>query len=71
MSISAKCSICGNEKEYILNEEESQTLIGYWIFGREMGSLQDLFPDIPAWIRSGAIDQYSDGFCICPECCGL
>ena len=66
----AKCSCCGNEGIYEMNEEEYKTFQRYKVYGRQMGYIQDLFPNVPAWIRSGAIDQYSDGFCICPECSG-
>ena len=67
-SIIAKCSCCGYEERYELSDEESIMLHKYRIFGRQMGMIQDLFPNIPAWIRSGAIDKYSNGFCICPHC---
>ena len=67
--LTAKCAYCGYEEEYILTEEEDETLLMYEIFGRQLGKLQELFPNIPAWIRSGAIDKYSNGFCICPACC--
>ena len=67
-TITAKCSCCGYEEKYDLSEEESITLIKYRLFGRQLGYIQDLFPNVPAWIRSGAIDKYSDGFCICPRC---
>lgn len=66
--ISATCSICNRTEEYQLNEEETATLKNYRIYGRQIGYIQELFPNIPAWIRSGAIDQYSGGFCICPNC---
>ena len=66
--IIAKCSNCGYEEKYILSEEESVTLTQYKQYGRKLGNIQDLFPHIPAWIRSGAIDKYSNGFCICPHC---
>lgn len=68
MIIKATCSCCGETTEFELNEKETETLKKYWCYGRQMGMLQDLFPRVPAWIRSGAIDQYSGGFCICPEC---
>ena len=42
--------------------------LNYQMNGRQLGFIQDLFPRVPVWIRSGAIDKYSDGFCICPEC---
>lgn len=64
----AKCSICGKEGIYEMNEEEYSTLQRYQAYGRQMGYIQELFSNVPAWIRSGAIDQFSDGFCICPEC---
>lgn len=70
MKIYATCSCCGRTESYELNKEQESTLMEYEVKGRSMGYLQDLFPDIPAWIRSGAIDQYSGGFCICPDCCG-
>lgn len=68
MTIIAKCSCCGQKKEYELTDLEEFNLEGYLIFGRDYGRLQDLFPNIPAWIRSGAIDKTSGGFCVCPEC---
>ena len=70
MKIIAKCSLCGYEEEYELSEKEEEMLYLYQIFGRDLGYLQDLFPDVHNWIRSGEIDQYSDGFCICPKCRG-
>ena len=51
-------------------KEEYYAFWSYQIFGRDMGPIQELFPNVPAWIRSGAIDQYSNGFCICPACSG-
>ena len=71
VELKATCSCCGKEESFTLNETETITLMEYEIFGREMGKIQDLFPRVPAWIRSGAIDQYSNGFCMCPECCGM
>ena len=69
MTITAKCSCCGREEDYELSAKEEYFLRGYQMFGREFGmTLQEMFPDIPAWIRSGAIDQTANGFCICPEC---
>lgn len=67
-TIEATCSICGKTEEFPITEEEQDTLCDYAFLGRSMGYLQDLFPRIPAWIRSGAIDQFSGGFCICPKC---
>ena len=67
--IYAKCFVCGKEESYELSKEEYVTLQRYRYYGRQMGYIQDLFPDVPQWIRSGAIDLYSDGFCICPDCC--
>lgn len=70
MKIKAKCTICGHVGAYEMSKTETDTYYKYQCFGRQLGYLQDLFPNVPAWIRSGAIDQYSGGFCICPECCG-
>lgn len=68
-TIKAKCAYCGYEEEYVLSADEYKMLRRYEHYGRKLGYIQDLFPRIPAWIRSGAIDKYSDGFCICPDCC--
>lgn len=68
--IYAQCSICGYGEQYKLDEEEMDNLVMYYSKGRQAGYLQDLFPKVPAWIRAGAIDQYSNGFCICPKCSG-
>ena len=70
MIITARCSCCGKTEKCELTDLEEFNFDGYRIFGREYGKLQDLFPNIPAWIRAGAIDKYSGGFCICPECGG-
>ncbi len=69
-TIKAKCSCCGYEEQYELSKEESKMLYQYQRYGRQIGKIQDLFPRIPAWIRSGAIDKYSNGFCICIKCTG-
>ena len=68
MTITAKCSCCGRSEDYRLTDYEAESLKRYQIYGRGMGKIQEVFPNIPAWIRSGAIDKYSGGFCICPEC---
>ena len=70
MKITAKCSCCGRTEEYELTETEATMLAQYRVMGRSLGILQNLFPNVPAWIRAGAIDQTSGGFCICPECGG-
>jgi len=67
-SITATCSCCGMSETYNLSELEEYNLAGYQIFGRNFGLLQNLFPNVPAWIRACAIDQTGDGFCICPKC---
>lgn len=66
--LEAECSICGNVGFYLMDENEKETYDNYQIRGREMGLLQNVFPKIPAWIRSGCIDKYGGGFCICPKC---
>lgn len=70
MILTAVCSCCGHTEQFELNEKETETFYEYSLRGRQMGMLQDLFPRVPAWIRSCCIDQYSNGFCICPECSG-
>ncbi len=64
----AICSCCGKAGVYEMNEEEYMTFLQYQIYGHQLGYIQDVFPNVPAWIRSGAIDQFSGGFCICPDC---
>ena len=66
--ITATCSCCGRDEEYSMSNEEYKNLEKYFAYGRSAGKLQDLFPKVPAWIRSGAIDTTADGFCICPNC---
>lgn len=62
------CSYCGKIASYLMSPQERKTYGEYYWKGREMGMLQDLFPRVPAWIRSGAIDKYANGFCVCPKC---
>lgn len=69
-TITATCSCCGRSEDYEMTGNEAVNLAAYQIAGRALGRLQDLFPNVPAWIRSGAIDEYSGGFCICPDCGG-
>lgn len=66
--LEAECSICGGKGSYLMDATEKETYDQYAIRGREMGLIQNVFPKIPAWIRSGCIDKYSGGFCICPNC---
>ena len=66
--LEAKCSCCGHEEEYSLSDDEYKNLCLYYEKGRNAGKLQELFPNVPAWIRSGAIDKRTGGFCICPKC---
>lgn len=68
MNIKAKCALCGHEETFTLTQEEENTFLLYEECGRELGKIQDLFPRIPAWVRSGAIDKSANGFCICPNC---
>ena len=73
MTIEATCSLCGYKEQYELDEGESNALVDYWCYSSfsNRKPIQDLFPKVPAWIRSGAIDKYSGGFCICPKCCEM
>lgn len=63
-----ECSLCGTEYAFMLTKTDTAKLRRYDYEGRSMGYLQDIFPKVPAWVRSGAIDKYSNGFCICPNC---
>ena len=63
-----ECSKCNKKAAYEMSEEETKTYMLYQIKGRSMGTLTDLFPNIPAWILSGAIDPLANGKCICPKC---
>ena len=55
-TITAKCAHCGKEATYDLDDDEFIMFQLYQCFGRQLGSIQDLFPKVPPWIRSGAID---------------
>lgn len=68
MQITARCACCGHEENYTLSDTEAKTLERYRTEGRSMGMIQNLFPNVPPWIRSGAIDKTTGGFCICPDC---
>lgn len=66
--LECKCSICGSKGSYLMGEPEKVAYDTYQLLGRQLGCIQNLFPLVPAWIRSGAIDKYGGGFCICPKC---
>ena len=68
-TLEACCASCGRIEKYECDVDETSMLLAYQVFGRGMGTLQEVFPKIPAWIRAGAIDEASNGFCICPACC--
>ena len=70
MKLTVTCSICKKVGTYETSKEENVNLKKYWSYGNKARYLQELFPNIPAWIRSGMIDTRSNGFCICPECSG-
>ena len=71
VTLECSCSICGRTALCILDETEKENLKLRIEKNRDAGFLQDLFPNIPNWIRSGAIDEYSNGFCICEKCTGM
>jgi hypothetical protein len=68
ITLVAECACCGKEKKLKLTKKESELYMEYLIRGSSMGMIQDLFPRVPAWIRSCCIDQRSNSFGICPEC---
>lgn len=68
IALVATCSCCGYTDIYELNDEENKAIDEYFSTANRK-PIQDLFPKVPAWIRSGAIDKFSGGFCICPNCC--
>ena len=70
MELRARCGICGDVGKYELSEKEYIDVVNYEE-GNLKGYLQDLFPNIPNWIRAGAIDVRGGGFCICPKCSGF
>ena len=43
-----KCSCCGRKGIYEMNEEEYKTFQRYQVYGRQMGYIQELFPNVPA-----------------------
>lgn len=63
-----RCSVCGREGTHKMSDAECRTYMAYKLKGHAMGHIGDLFPDIPLWIASGAIDPVSDGTAVCPEC---
>jgi len=60
--IKAICSCCGYAEIYPLTNAEADKLDHH----RELGMIQDILPEVPAWIRSYA----TCGFGICPVCSG-
>lgn len=65
MLIKCVCSCCSEVGTYELNEKETANFLRYQNDRAKAGMIQDLLPDVPAWIRSGV----TTGFCICPKCC--
>lgn len=66
--LTCACSKCGKQTVYEMSEDETKKYMEYQIKGRAMGSLRDIFPNIPTWILSGAIEPLANGRCICPSC---
>lgn len=64
MTISTQCTCCKTIGKYELNAKETENFLRYQQYGPMAGMIQDLLPDVPAWIRSGV----TTGFCICPKC---
>lgn len=67
------CSYCNKYYAFLMNPQERKLREEYCFEksineARQMGFIQDLFPRVPAFIRSGAIDRYANGFCVCPKC---
>ena len=66
--LTCNCSICNKQGIHKLTPDETKLYMEYQVKGRQMGSLKDIFPNIPIWILSGSVEPLADGFCICPEC---
>jgi len=73
----AQCACCGNVGAYPLTQEALDKVFDYLdqmpAFGQvhPMGYVQDVFPDVPSWIRAACLSKGTDGFCICPKCSGF
>ena len=65
------CSKCNEEGKYTLNADEVKNYMNYITKGPAAGTMEELFPNIPAWIRTGAINKFTDGKCLCPKCAKL
>lgn len=66
--LKCKCARCGKTGIYALSEQESRLRSEYAEKGRSMGSLRDIFPDVPEWILYGSLDPMQGGRCVCPSC---
>ncbi len=53
---------------YTLSGEEEKNLEQYEKIGRSAGRLDQLFPEMPAWIRYGCLEPLSGGRTWCPDC---
>lgn len=70
--LQAQCSCCRQWGMYVMSLEEEKSYDEWLeakIYGKPHKLLQEAFPKVPAWIRSGSIDYTrTNGFCICPRC---
>ena len=66
--LTCTCSRCKKQESYELDEKEKNILTEYQQKGRSMGSLSQLFPDIPDWILYGTIDPMANEKTICQNC---
>lgn len=64
LALECNCSICGKNGVYVLDNKEEESFTEY-IVGNMY--LDEALPKVPNWIRAGAADMRSNGFCICPK----
>ena len=62
------CASCKRPGIHRMTEEEKDAYEEYRKKGRAAGRLDKLFPNVPGWIRYGAIEPTSGGITYCPAC---
>ena len=63
-----ECSSCGELIRYPMKEKDMREYLDRKTNNRPMRPLSSVFPDIPQWILTGAMDPMAGDKTICPEC---
>lgn len=66
--LTCTCASCKKQGRHVMTPDEKRTYDMYLRIGRVAGRLDQLFPNIPGWIRYACLEPTYGGKTYCPKC---